>query len=1100
MYSTEYVAYKHIIESEKEQATKLNQHVLSKLRECPRYLYPIKLKHVYEKNQLLNHSSYTDDFILISEFSEIEGPKPLFTIPIDGGCNFNKNDYSLNVMCVDFHSSQQQQQMYDNTTATTSTNLTSIASSNTSRFSLSKDTSIINYWDLTAGGIASYIHHFTLYDIEARGFVRPFCISYITYDRVKIESYFNKLTQYFTKITNLFKKSNLNVFKNNLNEHMKNLYYTREKYLLWLDINNKNTFKNQEERQEYLNKYDIDLRADLKFSKFTLQTLNNLINEIESVLDVVKQELEVQNWYEDDDVDGVDYDDDGGELSDNNNMMTMKGQNNNEQRVIDHGIDLLTRNCDSITKVFVNSNNLDDYINRSKSCPINHHSSIKKLKIKKKHHQENYNKKNITSNCKLILDLYGSITYSFSTSTVNNGLKNYQKIMKNIYQLAPKTARLAFKKLRMLHKHYSKPYYLLKLNDIELRRVNKIEKTSDLLQIKHNSLNQTLLNNFWFITLGDCLLYDLSFKVNILNYYQNLLCQQSSDMSTIKTNKTLNLNNDIKYYSINTASMGSVNNTNVHHHGNGNGNINGDGDVDDDIKKFSISMSKYYTPLNNDDEDYKHHFNAINGDDDDDDDENDEFLDVHNDNATNAEDDEYERSLHNNHNNDSNDYDFVNSILTHFTRNNSTTIKNENFNSHIHNDVKLLNKKYLELNEFNFESVLRTIVYKQFPNSLQHILYTLLKGRPLVIISRYRLNYDKLSLIIDCLKNFIPNNLMSIKTTSVTETSSATVIYESKQIKLIDLKTYKIIGISLNQPPSALALASTSNSSLNNNNEQSTDHTIKYQDDSLLLLKYVPITIRNYISILDIDKLTFIGPKYNGSYLQQTILTKFKYFHNDTLCYLYFTQCFNNFYLKFAYLLNYSTLFKQKLQSQLQSEQLSFLQKFFGSASSAASISSSFTSSMSSSLSMSNSISNNISGSSINISNSTSSSSSSTYTYYTNIDQCDLNIINYLIKSFKLKQLYIYNHVKSNDENECVNETKVEKEEQKLCNKNNLNTGDDDGGGGISAEDADGGDGAVIDSTTTITTNLSDHVTINNNSDFELPLLIEYENLTTFNS
>jgi hypothetical protein len=54
-------------------------------------------------------SYYTDDFILLSEFSEIEGPRPLLTIPTDGGTKFNKNDYSLHLMCVDFHSSRQQQ-------------------------------------------------------------------------------------------------------------------------------------------------------------------------------------------------------------------------------------------------------------------------------------------------------------------------------------------------------------------------------------------------------------------------------------------------------------------------------------------------------------------------------------------------------------------------------------------------------------------------------------------------------------------------------------------------------------------------------------------------------------------------------------------------------------------------------------------------------------------------------------------------------------------------------------------------------------------------------------------------------------------------------
>ena len=214
MYSSEYVAYKHIVEIEKQNLKSTPPPNLNNLRECPRYLYPVKQKKIIDCNLELNQASYTDDFILLSEFSEIEGPKPLFTIPTDGGCNFNKNDYALHVMCVDFHTTQQQ-------------NLSNTLTA--SRFSLTKDTSIINYWDLNSNGIAAYVHHFTLYDIEARGFVRPFCLAYLTYEREKVQLYFNNLVQTFTKITNLFKKSNLNLFKRHLDEHMKNLYYTREK-------------------------------------------------------------------------------------------------------------------------------------------------------------------------------------------------------------------------------------------------------------------------------------------------------------------------------------------------------------------------------------------------------------------------------------------------------------------------------------------------------------------------------------------------------------------------------------------------------------------------------------------------------------------------------------------------------------------------------------------------------------------------------------------------------------------------------------------------------------------------------------------------------
>ena len=84
---------------------------LDSMSECPSYLNPklsyTNLSQAFSEKQpdskrtlsrtISNKSSssekaphkfyYTDDFILLSEFSEIEGPKPLLTIPTDGGKN-----------------------------------------------------------------------------------------------------------------------------------------------------------------------------------------------------------------------------------------------------------------------------------------------------------------------------------------------------------------------------------------------------------------------------------------------------------------------------------------------------------------------------------------------------------------------------------------------------------------------------------------------------------------------------------------------------------------------------------------------------------------------------------------------------------------------------------------------------------------------------------------------------------------------------------------------------------------------------------------------------------------------------------------------------
>ena len=88
---------------------------LHTLKECPDYLLPkfflssgtgTSMTGGTKKTATISNESatkasttapiyYTDDFILLSEFSEIEGPKQLLTIPTDGGNGFNKNEYSL---------------------------------------------------------------------------------------------------------------------------------------------------------------------------------------------------------------------------------------------------------------------------------------------------------------------------------------------------------------------------------------------------------------------------------------------------------------------------------------------------------------------------------------------------------------------------------------------------------------------------------------------------------------------------------------------------------------------------------------------------------------------------------------------------------------------------------------------------------------------------------------------------------------------------------------------------------------------------------------------------------------------------------------------
>jgi hypothetical protein len=85
-------------------------------------------------------------------------------------------------------------------------------------------------------------------------------------------------------------------------------------------------------------------------------------------------------------------------------------------------------------------------------------------------------------------------------------------------------------------------------------------------------------------------------------------------------------------------------------------------------------------------------------------------------------------------------------------------------------------------------------------------------------------------------------------------------------------------------------------------------HQSKSSDDDELLLKYIPITVRNYVSIFDLDKCTFIGPKYTGVHLK-TSLTKAKQMKQDSIIYLYLLNNLVKYYVKIAFLYNYSIIF-----------------------------------------------------------------------------------------------------------------------------------------------------------------------------------------------
>ncbi|XP_044159436.1 guanine nucleotide exchange protein SMCR8 [Bufo gargarizans] len=159
----------------------------------------------------LSGAKFSRDFILISEFSEQVGPQPLLTIPDDPRVrgSFDLNYFSLRIMSVDYQASF----------------VGHPPGSSYPKLNFVEDSKVV-LGDSKEGAFA-YVHHLTLYDLEARGFVRPFCMAYISTDENKIMEQFLELSGDFSKASDCLKTGNRKAFANELEKKLKDLDYTR---------------------------------------------------------------------------------------------------------------------------------------------------------------------------------------------------------------------------------------------------------------------------------------------------------------------------------------------------------------------------------------------------------------------------------------------------------------------------------------------------------------------------------------------------------------------------------------------------------------------------------------------------------------------------------------------------------------------------------------------------------------------------------------------------------------------------------------------------------------------------------------------------------
>ncbi|XP_031667018.1 guanine nucleotide exchange protein smcr8a [Oncorhynchus kisutch] len=162
---------------------------------------------------------FNRDFILVAEFSEQVGPLPVRTIPDDPRVigSFDLNHFSLRIMSVDYQAAAPGPQPHHQTASPSLQTLPRLAFSEDSRVVLG---------DSKEGAFA-YVHHLTLYDLEARGFVRPFCMAYVSADERKIMLQFQELSLRFSRASECLKTGNRRAFACELQRKLHDLEYTR---------------------------------------------------------------------------------------------------------------------------------------------------------------------------------------------------------------------------------------------------------------------------------------------------------------------------------------------------------------------------------------------------------------------------------------------------------------------------------------------------------------------------------------------------------------------------------------------------------------------------------------------------------------------------------------------------------------------------------------------------------------------------------------------------------------------------------------------------------------------------------------------------------
>lgn len=287
---------------------------------------------------------YFRDFILVSEFSELEGPVPLFVIPdlsvnnpsvvtepsAPPSPNSSNSNYGSAYASRSGSRSGSLSQT-ENFTSDTNTNTPnqnsngnytklgigqvplSIGKFNINQFVLrimavdnqnksselnafAEDTQVV--MTEPSENLAAYTHHLTLLDIYARGFVRPICLSYITRDKKKILNHFNQFLYHFNKVSSWLKQGNRVVFLRDLEARIADLNLTYHLVELKLNISNAEGNSKHQLNEDTKTAQEMDSQIVDLLSGATPETIQHYMMDLKGLYNKVKSQSDILVKYE----------------------------------------------------------------------------------------------------------------------------------------------------------------------------------------------------------------------------------------------------------------------------------------------------------------------------------------------------------------------------------------------------------------------------------------------------------------------------------------------------------------------------------------------------------------------------------------------------------------------------------------------------------------------------------------------------------------------------------------------------------------------------------------------------------------------------------